>query len=226
MTRLLAYVRQHHVALLALFVALGGTSYAAVKLPKNSVGTKQIKSKAVTPKKVSPATIRLFKGQKGSTGNAGPAGTQGPKGDPGSAGPAGTVVARVRGNSTVMTQDGTGFTDYPLSNNAWTQGANETDLLVGQVTFTSTPTVSGCGTTQGITLELYVDSTLVRTYEFGNATWAASSTHTLVLPLDANLFEPGSDTPHTLTAKVRDPCPNAGSIATVTKLSINVLRIA
>jgi hypothetical protein len=25
-----AYLRQHHVALLALFIALGGTSYAAV----------------------------------------------------------------------------------------------------------------------------------------------------------------------------------------------------
>ena len=34
------YVRRHHVALLGLFIALGGTSYAAVKLPRNSVGPK------------------------------------------------------------------------------------------------------------------------------------------------------------------------------------------
>ena len=29
---------------LALFVALGGASYAAIKLPANSVGTKQVKN--------------------------------------------------------------------------------------------------------------------------------------------------------------------------------------
>ena len=36
------------VALMALFVALGGTSYAALKLPKNSVGNRQLKTGAVT----------------------------------------------------------------------------------------------------------------------------------------------------------------------------------
>jgi hypothetical protein len=32
------------VALLALFVALGGSSYAALQLPRASVGTKQLKT--------------------------------------------------------------------------------------------------------------------------------------------------------------------------------------
>jgi hypothetical protein len=41
------------IALIALFVALGGTSYAAINaLPKNSVGTKQLKNGAVTAKKI------------------------------------------------------------------------------------------------------------------------------------------------------------------------------
>ena len=34
-------------ASLALFVALGGTSYAAVTLPRNSVGQKQLRDHAV-----------------------------------------------------------------------------------------------------------------------------------------------------------------------------------
>ena len=38
--------------MVALTVALGGTSYAAIKLPANSVGTKQIKTAAVTGEKV------------------------------------------------------------------------------------------------------------------------------------------------------------------------------
>jgi hypothetical protein len=36
------------VAMLALIVALGGTSYAAVKLPKGSVGSRELKKNAVT----------------------------------------------------------------------------------------------------------------------------------------------------------------------------------
>jgi hypothetical protein len=40
------------VATIAVFIALGGASYAAVKLPKNSVGTKQLKKSAVTGVKV------------------------------------------------------------------------------------------------------------------------------------------------------------------------------
>ena len=40
------------VACIALTIALGGTSYAAIKLPKNSVGAKQLKTNAVTSPKV------------------------------------------------------------------------------------------------------------------------------------------------------------------------------
>ena len=45
------------VACLALGVALGGTSYAAVRLPANSVGTKQLKRNAVTSPKVKADAI-------------------------------------------------------------------------------------------------------------------------------------------------------------------------
>src|SRR6476469_3538095 len=41
------------VSVVALFVALAGTSYAAIRLPANSVGTKQLKNKAVTKIKLS-----------------------------------------------------------------------------------------------------------------------------------------------------------------------------
>jgi hypothetical protein len=40
------------VAVIALIVALGGTGYAAVTLPANSVGSKQLKRKAVTTNKI------------------------------------------------------------------------------------------------------------------------------------------------------------------------------
>ena len=40
------------IAVIALVIALGGTSYAAVTLPRNSVGTAQLKNNAVTSLKV------------------------------------------------------------------------------------------------------------------------------------------------------------------------------
>jgi hypothetical protein len=45
------------ISCLALFVALGGAAYAATNLPKNSVGTKQIKKGAVTGIKIKKGTI-------------------------------------------------------------------------------------------------------------------------------------------------------------------------
>jgi hypothetical protein len=40
---LVSYLRRHHIGLLALCIALTGTAYAAT-LPKNSVGSKQLKT--------------------------------------------------------------------------------------------------------------------------------------------------------------------------------------
>ncbi len=67
-------IRRNPIAWLALFVALGGTSYAAAQLPANSVGTRQLRSGAVTGSKVkrgsitagalSPATIRTLRREK------------------------------------------------------------------------------------------------------------------------------------------------------------------
>jgi hypothetical protein len=45
------------VSLIALFVALGGTTYAATNLPKNSVGTTQLKNGAVTSAKIRDAAV-------------------------------------------------------------------------------------------------------------------------------------------------------------------------
>ena len=85
------------VASLALLVALGGTSYAAVTLSARSVGTVHLKNGAVTSPKVqngalglvdlAPATRRAL---AGATGPQGPAG---PKGDPGPVGLAGLETA-------------------------------------------------------------------------------------------------------------------------------------
>lgn len=62
------------VAYLALFAALGGTGYAAFRLPKNSVGAKQIRAGAVRSSKVKDRSLlkRDFKPGQLPTGARGP----------------------------------------------------------------------------------------------------------------------------------------------------------
>jgi hypothetical protein len=92
------------VSLIALFVALGGTGYAAVKLPRNSVGTTQLKSNAVTSGKVKNGALRradfragdLPAGERGPAGTNGTNGTNGAKGDKGDQGLSGGPVAYAR----------------------------------------------------------------------------------------------------------------------------------
>lgn len=47
------YLARHHWGILATFIALGGTAYASSQLPRNSVGTAQIRRGAVTLTKIS-----------------------------------------------------------------------------------------------------------------------------------------------------------------------------
>src|SRR5947209_19757723 len=57
MNRIFSHLRANAMAYLALFVALGGTSYAAFSLPANSVGTCQIRNHSITPIKLDPSKI-------------------------------------------------------------------------------------------------------------------------------------------------------------------------
>jgi hypothetical protein len=57
MTSVMRHVRANAIAYVALFVALGGTSYAAMSLPAGSVGARQIKNHVITPVKLDPEFI-------------------------------------------------------------------------------------------------------------------------------------------------------------------------
>jgi hypothetical protein len=71
-------------SVIALLVALGGASYAAVSLPKGSVGPRQLRKNAVTSTKVKPRSLLLsdfkashrarLRGPRGLAGEAGPPG--------------------------------------------------------------------------------------------------------------------------------------------------------
>ena len=72
-------------ATMALVLALGGTSYAAIKLPANSVTSKTVKDRSLLSKD--------FKSGQLPAGKTGPAGPAGPQGLQGATGPAGATAA-------------------------------------------------------------------------------------------------------------------------------------
>ena len=106
LSNLARYMGRHHVALLALFVALGGTSYATVvNVPRNSVDTQHLKRNAVKPAKLAPNAVRtahvldgslLAKEFKAGQLPQGPKADRGEKGDKGDPGATNVVVRTQR----------------------------------------------------------------------------------------------------------------------------------
>jgi hypothetical protein len=158
------------VATMALFIALaGGTALAATQiLPKNSVGSKQIKKEAVTPAKLNAAAKSTLTGKTGPAGPQGPQGAQGSQGSQGSkgdTGPAGTAVAyaAIEANGTVdlahskgisaanVEHPGTGIYCFPnlpftVKNIIGSPDAyGPEDGILVNITFTGTPPFGGCG---------------------------------------------------------------------------------
>src|SRR3954470_11511520 len=95
MSRLRTHLSYANVmATIAVFIALGGTSYAVTQLPRNSVGTKQIRSSAVRTSEIKTGAVRSadlknrgvalrdisLSARNSLRGQIGPAGPQGPPG--------------------------------------------------------------------------------------------------------------------------------------------------
>jgi hypothetical protein len=99
------------IACIALAVALGGTSYAAVTvLPRDSVTTVQVKDFSLLARDFKRGQIpqgpRGPAGPQGAAGPTGPAGLPGPIGPPGPTGTVNIKWALVRGDAGIVTQSG------------------------------------------------------------------------------------------------------------------------
>jgi hypothetical protein len=70
MNRLIHHIRSNAISYLALFVALGGTSYAAINLPAGSVGPRQLQSGAVTTSKLANGSVTARKLDAATLGGA------------------------------------------------------------------------------------------------------------------------------------------------------------
>jgi hypothetical protein len=225
-------------ALLALFVALGGTAVAATHFVITS--TSQIK----------PSVLKELHGHAGPRGDTGPTGAPGATGSEGKAGADGiagpegpigesgtTVDARVRiaAATASATTEGLGG-NVALTGGSWTQGAQELDQLVGEVEMTVPPEATCTETHQNesfpgrATVHLLLDGTLVGVaastpprgpnntdlvpIQWSNGSPAVGGSHLLeffeVRSSALPVWEPGADTSRTLTAAAADNCGDDG----------------
>jgi hypothetical protein len=93
------YVRQHHIGLLALFVALGGTSYATLSVSGRNVQDGSLTGADVRNGSLAPADLSAAARdarRRGRRGARGRRGSPGPAGPPGVPGPAGATNVTVR----------------------------------------------------------------------------------------------------------------------------------
>ena len=115
--RFLLHLRQQYAGFLALFIVLGGTSYAVAtgsidsrEIKNNTVASKDIRNNQVSTRDVRDRSLlsRDFKpGQlpSGPQGSAGPAGPPGPPGPPGPAGLSGVEYVQ---NVTALSSENKG----------------------------------------------------------------------------------------------------------------------
>jgi hypothetical protein len=147
----LTYLRRHHVGLLALLIALGGTSYAATQLPKGSVGAKQLKAGAVSePKLSAKVKKKLNSSQAGATGAQGPQGVPGSQGPPGPQGPQGPTSIGVGGTNVTVSPGSTTDVGSPTTV-ALAQAGKVFVVVTG--TFGNPCTGGGCGRTFSVRVD-------------------------------------------------------------------------
>jgi hypothetical protein len=117
-----AFVRRHGLALVALFVALGGTGYAA-SVGRNSVGSRAIRNNAIksadvrddglTGADINESSLSLSQGPVGPAGPIGPTGNVGATGPTGLAGTTGQLVTTAAGTGQLQVTAATNYTLIP-----------------------------------------------------------------------------------------------------------------
>ena len=238
---ILAHLRGNIIGYVALFAALGGTSYAAVRLKPGSVTSAALARHAVTHAKLAKSSVTSanvaahsltssdFKpgvltsvpktgrgsSSRGATGATGPAGAPGPQGLPGGA----SVGVRARMSGGAVSAPKGGSTSVPLSGNTWTQVANELDLIAGAMTV---QLPASCTGSFGNALVVSVDGKAT-TFAVAPTTPASG---TVTIPFNVGtLAEPGQAAAHTVTTSFANSCTKDGENYTVTDVKLDVVRV-
>jgi len=216
------------MATLAVFIALGGASYAALKLPKNSVGATQLKKNAVTAAKIKKNGITSAKIKKsavtgGKVKDASLTGTDihdesltGSDVNTASM-PFSQIVHRARTTSTLAVTNSAQV--YPLDSPTYTQAANEDDAYVGAVDITFGSTCSAPRSVEAFILVDAPNPAKPLPQDIGAIGVLADPTGTIgsgridigAGNADPGRFEPGAAKTRTLSLVVLGNCSGGGS---------------
>ena len=241
------------VACLALFIALGGASYAAVNLPKNSVGTKQLKNNAVVTKKIKKNAVNRAKIRKGAINTARLKGNavttakiragavNSSKVADGSitgadinapTAPFSQIVESLGGNASVPF--GKKPVVYPLSSSTYTQAAGRLDQYFGSIDVTFS---AMCEAPRDAVAYLLVDAPnpmeptendiigWVDVRDEGSGEVTRQAVFTFLPGFGGGPWQPApaADTPHTFTVLLNGESCESGAGITATGATINVV---
>jgi hypothetical protein len=197
------------VTILAFVVLAGGTAFASeTLLPKNSVGTKQLKPGAVTPAKLSKTTKTALTGKEGPAGPKGDRGAQGPTGPTGLPGPEGGHEPLAVDASGEVADVRTGSSITLESTTSWTSRPGQVGLLLGNMTATLATESGGFGVCF-VTVNVFDNGAQVTSF-FVQAGLSGSfeEKSASLSPAAVAIDEPGD---HTITAKFESAECKAGS---------------
>jgi hypothetical protein len=246
--RIFVHLRANAVGYVALFVALGGSSYAAVRLTPGSVHSSALAKGAVTHTKLAANSVRSgnvangslssgdfkpgsflqgLKGDAGASGGAGLKGLDGLKGASGDAGPTGpagrdgsaSIGMQARLSGGSVSAPHGASTSVPVTGGTWTQSAGELDFIAGSATI---HIPASCTGSFGNSLVVSVDGTPAT---FALAPAIPASTTVTVPLVVGTLSEPDSDTPHTMTAALANSCTKSGEDYSVSGVKIDAVKI-
>jgi hypothetical protein len=237
LSRFVGHLRGNLVGYVALFAALGGTSYAAVHLSPGSVTTSTLAKGAVTNAKLANGSVGTANVRRrsltaadfrpgvlsgaGGNGSNGKDGKPGPRGAVGPMGPAGhdgsASIAATATQSGSVTAPDSATTGVPLSGGSWTQGAGDLDLITGSMSVHIPATCTG---SFGNSLVVDVDG-VPNTFALA-PTAPASSTETVPFVV-SELTQPGSDAHHTVTTSLANSCTKSGENYTVSNVKVDVV---
>jgi len=221
---------------LAVFLVVGGATAIAAKVPRHSVGPRQLKSNAVTTQKIKANAVTTRKIKKNAvtaqkikdnavenaklddeavtTAKIAKEAVTGAKIDASST-PFGQIVHEARGGTTIALPSGV-LTEYPLANATYTQAAGSDDTYVGAIKVTIPDTCTGVRkVTVAILRDAASPATATPSEYLASRVFEETGTDALAIQVDVGpgvSFQPTTATSHTLSLVAKAECELGGGV--------------